>query len=192
MRHPDQAILALHAGGDLGLWARWRTERHVARCEQCRAEIAAFDELRQTLPSLAETPELPWNRLAAEMRANIRLGLAAGECVRGLEPDRPTRVFSGFRAAVALASVMVLVVTGIVIERPAPNSAPIAARDTGIVVQTTQDGIQVREGGQSLGLLNPTAMQNDITYQVGAEGSMEARYVDSNTGHVVVNQVDVD
>ena len=81
MKHPDEATLALHAGGDLGLIARWRTNRHLSRCERCREEVAAFQGLREVLPDLAEMPEVPWNRLAAEMKANIRLGLAAGECV---------------------------------------------------------------------------------------------------------------
>src|SRR5271169_6208843 len=81
MKHPNEGTLALHAGGDLGLVAGWRTERHLAKCDRCRDSLAAFSELREVLPELAEIPEVPWNRLAAEMRANIRLGLAAGECV---------------------------------------------------------------------------------------------------------------
>jgi len=43
------------------------------------------------------------------MKANIRLGLAAGECVRtGQAPWRETPLFTGARAAVAFASVVVL------------------------------------------------------------------------------------
>ena len=53
MKHPSQEILALHAGGDLGWIARWRTARHLAGCEQCTAEVAAFDELRETLPEFS-------------------------------------------------------------------------------------------------------------------------------------------
>jgi len=78
MKHPTQATLALHAGGDLGPVARWRTERHIARCERCREEFAAFAEMRDIAADLGEIPEVPWSRLAAEMKANIRLGLAAG------------------------------------------------------------------------------------------------------------------
>src|SRR5207244_4437775 len=59
MKHPAQATLALHAGGDLGLLARWRTERHVAQCDRCREEVAAFDSLREALPDLTEIPEVP-------------------------------------------------------------------------------------------------------------------------------------
>src|ERR1039457_5247654 len=89
MRHPNQASLALHAGGDLGPFARWRTSRHLARCESCREEVAAFDEVRRSLPGMAEVPDLQWNRLAAEIKANVRLGLAAGACGRAAQ--RPLR-----------------------------------------------------------------------------------------------------
>src|ERR1700746_310897 len=82
MKHPSEETLALHAGGDLGLVPRWLTEPHLAQCEECRDTLAVFTELRGVLPDLAEIPKVPWNRLAAEMRANIRLGLAAGECVQ--------------------------------------------------------------------------------------------------------------
>ena len=179
--------MALHAGGDLGTLARWRTERHVARCPVCREQIAEFERIREVLPDLAETPEIPWNRLAAEMKANIRLGLAAGECVRGGETLRHSRLFVGARAAVAVASLVALVATGVVIERPAPRPVSQAA----IVVQATENGIQASEGSQSLGLLHAGAEKRDVTYTVGAQGSMEARYVDPETGYVTVNKLDV-
>src|SRR5215467_12432484 len=137
MKHPSQAALALQAGGDLGFISRWRVERHLAQCDQCREALEAYQVTRQILPDLAEIPEIPWNRLAAEMKANIRLGLEAGECVRlGDPPLRETRWFTGTRAAVAVASIVVLLVTGAVLERPAP--VPMTAVvDEGIVVLDT-------------------------------------------------------
>jgi len=183
MRHPNQATLALYAGGDLGWIARWRTERHLAGCERCRDEVAAFDEIREILPGLAETPEIPWNRLAAEMKANIRLGLAAGECVRSETPLRESPWFTGVRAVVAFASVIALVVAGLALQRPAPP-------EDGIVVQANSRGIQVREGRQSLSLLNTGA--REVTYTVGAQGSMRARYVDPETGYVTINCVNAE
>jgi anti-sigma factor RsiW len=191
MKHPDQASLALHAGGDLGFFARWRIERHLAGCDRCRDEVDAFVATREIIPDLAEIPEVPWNRLAAEMRANIRLGLEAGECVRsGDVPLRQTPWFTGVRAAVALASVAALLVTGIVLERPAPNPLTAAA-DEITVVQATDDGIQVRRGAQSLGLMNPDRLdpQQRVTYSTDAQGSMGARYVDPDTGNVTINRV---
>ena len=198
MKHPDQATLALHAGGDLNWFARWRTERHLAVCERCRDEIDAFGATREIFSDLAEIPEVPWNRLAAEMKANIRLGLEAGECVRGGDvPLRDTPIFSGLRAAVALASVVALLVTGLVLERPAPrahlSSAGFAVDDT-FDIQATQDGIQVRRGGAALRLMNPDRLdpQQPVMYSPDAQGSMKARYVDPETGNVTVNNVYAD
>jgi hypothetical protein len=187
MKHPSEAALALHAGDDLSAWARWRVNRHLNRCERCRDEVAAFHALREIVPDLSETPELGWGRLAAEMKANIRLGLAAGECVRnGDTPSTaPVSIFSTARAVVALASVVALMVTGLMLEHPAPHSQ--MARQQGIVLQSTADGIQVRDGARALRLMNRDAQ--DVTYTVGAQGSMRARYVDPETGYVTINNV---
>jgi hypothetical protein len=129
MKHPSQATLALQAGGDLGFFARWRTERHLRQCERCRAEVEAFATARRIAPDLAEIPELPWNRLAAEMKANIHLGLVAGECVRsGERPVRDIPLFAGARAIAALAGIGALLVTGIILERPRPIATSRFAR----------------------------------------------------------------
>jgi len=199
MKHPNEAALALQAGGDLGMLARWRVERHLARCGRCREEVAAFQAVRELLPEMAAPREIHWNRLAAEMKANIRLGLAAGECVRP-EPRamRDTPLFAGARAAVALASVLALLIGGVVLERPAPR-AEIAGVE-GVEFQTTATGIQVREGGGTLRLLHGARdfrMQiggrlRDIpavTITPGAQGSMGAGYVDSETGIPTVTNV---
>jgi anti-sigma factor RsiW len=181
MKHPKEAALALHAGGDLPFFARWRMERHLARCPQCREELAAYSDFREMLPELAEPPDLPWNQLAAEMRANIRLGLAAGECVRPEErPLREHPLFTGARAAVAMAGIAALLVSGLMLERPAPD---LASEDR--VVLNTPNGIQVREGVGAFGLMNPGA--TNVTYSVGAQGSASARYVESDG--VTINRV---
>jgi hypothetical protein len=190
MKHPSQATLALQAGGDLGFFARWRTERHLSHCDRCRQELETFQVTRQILPDLAEIPEIPWSRLAAEMKANIRLGLEAGECVRASDPPlRESRWFTGARAAVALASIVVLLVTGAVLERPAPAPQP-TAMDDGPVVQDTGDGIQVRRGEQALRLMNPRLSPSQrVLYSPDAQGSMRARYVDPQTGYITINNV---
>ena len=122
MKHPEQANLALHAGGDLGWWSARKTARHVARCGECRDEVAAFEGMREMLPELNQLPGVPWNRIASEMRANIRLGLVAGECVREAEaPVREMPLFNFARTAIATASAVALVVTGLVLVRPVPS-----------------------------------------------------------------------
>jgi anti-sigma factor RsiW len=191
MKHPDQATLALHAGGDLGWFARYRVERHLSQCDRCRDEVDAFAATRDIIPDLAEIPEVPWNRLAAEMRANIRLGLEAGECVRaGDVPLRQTPLFNWARAAVALASIVALLVTGIALERPAPTPLTAVADDI-TIVQATDNGIQIRRGAQAFRLNNPYRLdpQQPVTYSIGAQGSMGARYVDPETFYVTINRV---
>src|SRR5277367_1430093 len=82
-RHLAEADLALFASGDVGLWKYGAVCLHIARCEDCRARVEVYRQGRQVLKqAAAEMPAgVNWDRLAAEMTANIRVGLAAGECV---------------------------------------------------------------------------------------------------------------
>src|SRR3954463_6566105 len=81
--HPSETQLALFAGGDLDLLDRWRVSRHVHNCRGCSVVVESFRESAQDLQ--ADAMEMPagvnWSRLSAEMTGNIRVGLAAGECV---------------------------------------------------------------------------------------------------------------
>jgi anti-sigma factor RsiW len=184
MKHPNQATLALHAGGDLGPFRRWLTARHLARCAACREEVAGYDEMRELLPELAELPDISWSRMAAEIKANIRLGLEAGECVRATEVPLRQASMSGWRAAVAFASVVILVGGCLVLERPAPMVAHAAETS----VESTQNGIQFQDGNERmLGLMNGGARK--AVYTFDAQGSMGARYIDPETGSVTINTV---
>lgn len=186
MKHPSQATLALLAGGDLGPFARWKAQRHVARCADCRDEVTAFEGVREISTDLQEIPEISWQQLSAEMTANIRLGLSAGECVRQPEsPLRDSRWFTGARAAVAFASMIALVVTGMVLERPAPHRFAVPE---GRVAEATAWGIQLSENGESIGLKH-AGVQN-VTATVSANGGVRERYVDPDSGNVTVNIVD--
>jgi hypothetical protein len=184
MRHPNQATLALHAGRDLGPFRGWWIARHVARCAECREEVAGFAEMRELLPELAELPEISWNRMAAEIKANVRLGLEAGECVRSTEIPLQRASMTGWRAMVAFASVMVLVGGCLVLERPAPQL--VHAAET--AVQSTSNGIQWQAGDdRMLSLMNGGAQK--AVYTLDAQGSMGARYTDPETGSLTINTV---
>jgi len=186
MKHPSQDTLALLAGGDLGAFSRWKTQRHVASCAECRDEVAAFESIREIATDLQDISEVSWRQLSAEMTANIRLGLAAGECVRQPEtPLRDSRWFTGARAAVAFASMIALVVTGLMLERPTPHRfvAP-----EGRVAEATAWGIQVSENGEAMGLKHVGAQ--NVTATVSAHGGVRERYVDPESGYVTVNIVD--
>jgi hypothetical protein len=158
--------------------------RHLARCAECREEVAGYNEMRELLPELAELPEISWNRMAAEIKANVRLGLEAGECVRPAEMPLDRASLTGWRAAVAFASVIVLVGGCLVLERPLPQM--VHAAETS--VESTRDGIQYQTGdNRMLGLMNGGAQK--AVYTLDAQGSMGARYIDPETGSVTINTV---
>lgn len=184
MRHPRESVLALYAGQDLGWFQSRRTERHLARCLECRLQVRAFASASEELASLNELPAIAWNRLASEMKANIRLGLAAGECVRA-ESTPPLAWMTNVRALAAAVSVMVLVAVGLFLERPAP-SVPQIAKDNA-VLRATADGIELNQGGQTLSLLH--LRSENVTYAAGAQGSMRAGYVDADTGNYTINKL---
>jgi anti-sigma factor RsiW len=188
MTHPNQSTLALFAGQDLAWFARRRTERHLAGCPACRNEVQAFSAARDQLVALDEMPAISWNRMALEMKANIRLGLVAGECVRAERSAGRAlfEIFSGARALAAGASVMVLIAASLLIERPMPLP-PVAAAGEGSVLRATASGIELNQGGRSLSLLQIRA--GDVSYSAGAQGSMRADYVDSDTGNVTINNL---
>jgi len=181
-KHPSETTLALDAGGDLGPVARWRCARHLKRCPACREEVAAYRRTRRMVVDLSAMPEVPWSRLAAEMQANIRLGLEAGECVGGerAETEAVGR-FWGLRAALAMASLAVVVAAGLILQRP-----PAARNQT--VLEATADGIQLSQGGEALGMQHGAATGN-VSYSANAQGSIGESYVDPLTGDVTMTRV---
>src|SRR4029077_20826010 len=77
----------------------------------CRSWVAAFDSDRESIRQLAaEMPQgVNWDRMAAEMSANVRVGLEAGECVAS-RVHKPT-MSTGWRVAAASAGVGILLVS---------------------------------------------------------------------------------
>jgi hypothetical protein len=180
-RHPSEGNLALLAGGELSPWRQWSVARHVAACEQCQREVAEFSGLREEVHTMAAAPEVSWYSLATEMRANIRLGLEAGECVTERSAGRGVL---SLRAMVACGSLAMLLVVGFLIEQPTPRAREPKSAEA--VLETSGSGIQVTEGSQSMMLLNTSS--RDVQYQAGGS-AMGARYVNSDTGQVTINNV---
>ncbi len=189
-RHPSEEHLALFSSGDMGGLERWRIGRHVADCADCTSTVAEYAAQRFTIADASAPADISWNKLAAEMRANIRLGLEAGECV---SQASPAGGFFGARSLAACASLAVLLFAALWLERPTPRAgttapAAKAAASAGdqVVLEATGSGIQVTEGGQSLGLLHGRA--RDVDYFASGV-AMRARYVDPDTGNVTINNV---
>jgi hypothetical protein len=182
-KHPSQATLALFVSNDLGLIARWRAERHLESCGDCRSELSDFSTLRVDIESAQELPDVQWTRLAAEMKANIRLGLAAGECV---SRSRIPGIHLNLRAVAACASLAVLLAVGFFLERPAPRLTAAQGSSEPVVLEASHNGIQVTEGAQSMMLLNTRAHDVNV---VASGSTMRARYIDAETGYVTINNV---
>jgi hypothetical protein len=181
MNHPRENDLALLAGGEAGRIQRFLLERHVRTCADCRETIAEYRELRSGLADV-ELPDLNWNFLAADMRANIRLGLEAGACVRSTHGFRWWN--PGF--AIGCASVVLLVGSGFLL-RDLRFHRP-AAEDATPVLQFTKSGVEIHTSGNSLTLLNHhgDAAANQT---VSAQGDIEARNIDGETGSVTITNV---
>ena len=182
-RHPDQALLALYAGGELGFLEKWSTSLHVAACVACREEVELFRSARAEVRRQAAElpPDLNWGRLSGEMKANIRLGLAAGECVARV-PARPL----GWHPAMVLAAVLMVLLSGWWLHLPAP-SAPERASVEGIRLESSSSGISLEEGRGAITLMN--AGSNPVLVTVSTAGAVRARYVDEDTGEVTINNV---
>lgn len=192
--HLNEQTLALYTGKDLGPIQRWRAAFHLGRCEQCRLRLESYQEAREQLRR--QTAALPaglnWDRLAAEMTANIHLGLAAGECV-GVR-QTPAQGLAGWRPALVLASALLVVTVAWWANSgkgPVPMTnlvkAPQAAVVQGVRLEMTSAGIGVNDNGRVLTLKNPK--EGDVAFSVNIGGSMRARYVDAETGQVTINNV---
>ncbi|MBK9170384.1 MAG: hypothetical protein IPM24_23380 [Bryobacterales bacterium] len=182
-RHPSEAQLALWAGGELNWVSRFRVGRHLKACDRCMALADEFTAARDQARELQSLPdgmsEAEWQRLAMDMEANIRLGLAAGACVALPAPHvRPRR-----RLALAYAALAALAAVGIwSIHNPAPQELAPAPS-----VSVVEDGIAVHAGSLTLGLLHEPGAE--VEYSANAWGSVAARYVDADSGMVTIQNV---
>jgi len=175
-RHPSEAELALLAGGECGAVSRFFLNRHVRECRQCTEAAARFEMLRAEIAH-PQPPDIDWSRLESEMRANIRLGLEAGECVR-LFP--PAKVWNP-RLTVAVASLLVLAGAGVLLH----SNEPVTVKAAEPVLQSSGAGLELRNGSSSMTLMNRNGSVADQTGS--AQGEIGARYVDG--GSVTINNV---
>jgi hypothetical protein len=205
MMHPFQTDLALFAAGDLPLWRHLLIRLHVSGCDNCRSWVEAFGADRESLRSLAS--EMPagvnWDRLAAEMSANVRVGLEAGECVAP-RVRKPT-LAAGWRVAAACAGVTALLVSAWWLNMPQAETAALghvvekiaqarpwrggisALEDAGPTVQVSAAGIQLQQNGGTLGMSQ--GQERPVSVTLSVQGSARARYVDADTGQVTITGV---
>jgi hypothetical protein len=196
VRHPFEADLALYAGRDLTGWKRVATGWHVRNCADCQASVESFRDVRQQWAATADDlPEdVNWDKLSAEMTANIHLGIAAGECV-ATAGERATseahHAWNWHPAAIVAGLAMVFVAAwwlnmpSVNWKKP-PSVVSQYSAIEGPVVAASFDGIQSSENGSVLGV-NMT--KEPVSVSVSFEGSASARYVDPDTGVVTIATV---
>jgi hypothetical protein len=179
MKHPGEYNLALLAGGESGTFLRFRLDRHVRNCEDCQEKVAEFQALRKHLADTGfldlNSSAVNWNSLAAEMHANIHVGLEAGACVRDTHVSKSWSP----QFAVAFASLVVLVGAGFFLTDSRLHRVTVAEA-AAPVLQPTASGIEFRKGTASFALLDGKGVRTDQT--VNAQGAIEARYINSGTG----------
>jgi hypothetical protein len=195
--HPFDTDLALYSSGDLHGWERIKTAVHVHGCERCTGSVAAFRKDQKQLADSAGAlpPGINWDRLAADMSANIRVGLAAGECVAPLARDRKQSSWN-WKPAAAFAALALVFGAAWWLNMPASGTATLSKsffgpsrtmEDRGPVVEASSEGIQSRENGSVLGM--STGETQPVATSVSFGGSASARFVDDATGQVSITTV---
>lgn len=190
-KHPDSGLLALCAGGDLPWLDALRVKWHARRCGRCAAELQGFRAAREALKrQWDEIPEgMEWERLAAEMTANIHLGLSAGAVVDSAFGARiavPGGLSWRRTAAVVFASFAFVLAGGWLLKGPAPGGGA----GVGVSVEARGEGLVVEQAGSALTLLGPAGEAAESEVDFG--GSARARYVDAETGQVTIHHVYAD
>jgi hypothetical protein len=199
MNHPEKSALALLAGGDLGFWPSLPLRLHLRGCGRCQSELKAFRQTRQVLGDAATElpPGLDWNRLSEEMTGNIRVGLAAGECVGGY-PVRSRFLSLRWNGALAAALLTGIFAVGFWLNMPRPQvdhlmsslgriagrEAPPAPRDE---LLASRQGIEVKGNGTSLSYVPPDP--DAAVVSVSTQGSAAVRAMDDDTGQTTITEV---
>jgi len=202
-RHVVETDLALYVAGDLPFWRSALVQFHVRGCDECRELVGALradrSELRRTADDMPANVD--WDQLAAEMTANIRVGLAAGECVT----PRERKVAAISWHPVAIAAGLVVLLAGAwwlniprtdteTISRALRNMATgergVAAKigtsqeERGSVVGASPAGVVLVEKGGRMGI-DQSGLE-PVMFSVSTQGSASARYVDQDTGQVTI------
>lgn len=185
--HPLPPDLALYAGGDLPLWQRLPVGWHVRRCESCRRDVEAIRKaLAELREASLEPAGLDWEALEAEMRANIRLGLAAGELVRKGRPVEEARQADWRALAVVTAALAVVAVVGWTLHRPW-FGPPAGGTEGQVALQPTAEGLFVQWGRENEAVFG--AGRAPVAAAVSWDGSVRAPFVDEETGQVTIYDV---
>jgi len=188
VKHVSETELALYTSGDVSLWRRAFVHLHLSGCPACSARMQEYRADQQALRSAAdELPEdVDWDRLASEMTANIRVGLAAGECVA----PRARKAHVSWRPVAVAAGMLVLLAGAWWLNLPWRGAAPrlTSAEDRSPMVQVNDAGIELRANGGTMGV-SGAGPGRPVAVSASMQGTARARYVDDDTAQVTITSV---
>ncbi|MCW5965837.1 MAG: hypothetical protein KIT83_17490 [Bryobacterales bacterium] len=174
---------ALAAGGDASVWQRFLARFHK-RDEDATVE-REFRRIREELGNFQELPPyFAWEPLASEMKANILLGVEAGEAVRPRRLHPPI----GWRAGLAMAALSVLMISGYWWQMPHRRMQPPSLEQAVLEAAPGRLSVEQQEGGFALMFQE----QGSNPLLSGASGSLRADFVDIETGQLTVAHVYLD
>ncbi len=196
--HPTSEFLALYSRGDLPLFVRLRVRSHITECAQCEHQVSLFGSTVAELKREASTETLTafeaiadWHRLEREMLGNIVVGVAAARCI-----EKVGRKRTWFPRLAIGACLAALFAAGWITHIPREETRHLTSsllhfagfRTPALlanVVETTSNGIAVRSQGVTLTILHPST----AVVSLSGNSSVEARYVDEDTGQLTINNV---
>ncbi len=196
--HPATEVLALYSRGDLPPIPRFRLKAHLLECASCEHQVALFaaslaelkrEAASQTLTAFEAIAD--WKVLEREMMGNIVVGLAAARCIENVGRKR-----AWFSRLAFGAGLTVLFVAGWITHIPSEQTHHLAASLSRLVglhqkagsidmVQATPNSIAVRSQGVTLSILHPPT----AVVSLSGNSSMEARYVDEESGQLTIASV---
>jgi hypothetical protein len=193
--HPDAPTLALLAGGELPFWRRWSPAWHVRFCSHCQAELRQFRALRAALPAEAldesaaadALPGVAWSVFEAEMRANIRLGLAAGALAgepESVPQPAPPAPVPFWRWATVCGALVFVLGAGWWLGTPRHTPTPVVQSVLTLPVEGEDSGTAQAPGFELLVPASDTART-----EADFNGATRARLIDGETGRVTLQQV---
>lgn len=197
MKHPSIDQLAMYAGGELAWWTHWTLRRHIGGCAQCQYEVTLFQEAAAAVRE--EADQMPagvqWDRLAAEMRANVRLGLEASDAISAYASplESPAAPGMSWRTAALVTGFVMLLSVGYWIGAVRKSEQLAAARGPeAVVLEASERAVGLSDGSKGMELQGPRKNQRAAVVTVSTEGSAGAQYVDEETGQITVNHVYVE
>ncbi len=159
-RHPDDTVLSLLAGGDLGPVRRWLVKRHLSLCQRCATAVSNYRHDREELHRASPVPEIDFDAMTHRIRVMAdqqRIGTVR----------RGYRHRTAVAAVAAAAAVVALLAPDGGIE--APDRRPTAVDRS-------------RPGG------NPLELAPGTETQVTARGNLSVRAFHPGSGTMTVTE----